>query len=136
MKSEKDIFDNIGKASFGVPEGYFNDLKVRLESIPERGKVLPGPWSRVKPFLAMAASFAAILLIGNSVLRHTVSSQTEEPSLNESSYAEMISLTHPEAFMNALEYEGEDMTEEDIINYLIESGMSMEYLAYSGDQKN
>ena len=56
--------------------------------------------------------------------------------MNESSYAEIISLTHPEAFMNALEYEGEDMTEEDIINYLIESGMSMEYLAYSGDQKN
>ncbi len=84
----------------------------------------------------MAASFAAILLIGNSVLRHTASSQTEEPSLNESSYAEMISLTYPEAIMDALEYEGENMTEEDIINYLIESGTSMEYLAYSGDQKN
>ena len=48
----------------------------------------------------------------------------------------MISLTHPEAIMDALEYEAENMTEEDIINYLIETGTSMEYLAYSGDQKN
>jgi len=34
-----------------------------------------------------------------------------------------------------MEYGHDDLSDEDIINYLIESGTEMEYLAYSGDQK-
>lgn len=133
MKSEKDIFEKIGKASYGVPEGYFNDLKSRLEAIPQEKSVLSGPWARIRPYLAMAACFVALLVAGNSVLRHTVSTNPAEQVQSEATYADIISLTHPEVFINEFEYANEDVpTEEDIINYLIESGVEMEYLAYSG----
>lgn len=136
MNSEKEIFDNIGKASFSVPEGYFNDLKERLNAIPAGRTVEPSAWMRMRPYAAMAAAFAAILLVGNAVLRNTVKGNlTDDQFLTEATYADMISLTHPEAVYQFMEYGHEDLSDEDIINYLIESGTEMEYLAYSGDQQ-
>ena len=136
MKSEKDIIESIGKPSMGVPEGYFNDLKDRLGAISHAKTVEPALWMRIRPYVAMAASFVAILLIGNAVLRGTFSNgRADDQAINETTYAEMISLTHPEAVYQVLEYGHDDLSDEDIINYLIESGTEMEYLAYSGDQK-
>ncbi len=134
METEKDIFEKIGKPSYGVPDGYFDSLKARLGSIAEEKAVAPGTWMRVRPYLAMAAGFAAILVIGNAILRNTVSRQSTDQSLNENTYADMIAVTHPEALMNVMEYDHETLSDEDIINYLIESGTEMEYLAFSGGQ--
>jgi len=136
MKSEKDIIDSIGKPVMGVPEGYFDNLKDRLAAIPEAKTVEPAIWMRLRPYVAMAASFVAILLIGNAVLKGTFSNgRADDQDFTESTYAEMISLTHPEAVYQVMEYGHDDLSDEDIINYLIESGTEMEYLAYSGDQK-
>ena len=63
MNSDKEILEKIGKGSYGVPDGYFNDLKTRLAAIPEKKTVNPGIWMRVKPYAALAACFAAILLV-------------------------------------------------------------------------
>ena len=134
MNNEKDILETIGKASYRVPEGYFDDLKSRLESIPEGRTVSPGLWMKAKPFLALAASFAAILVIGTAVLRTTSKTQSSD-WLNEISYAEMIALTNPDVLYDAYEYEHEDISDEDIINYLIESGATMEQLADAGNLK-
>ena len=136
MNSEKEIFDNIGKVSMTVPEGYFNDLKDRLDAIPAGKTVEPSVWMRMKPYAAMAAAFVAVLLIGNAVLKNSIpGNRTDDQFLNEETYADMISLTHPEAVYQFMEYGHEDLSDEDIINYLIESGAEMEYLAYSGDQQ-
>lgn len=136
MKTEKDILEKIGKASYGVPEGYFSDLASRLEAIPERKTVSPGVWMRVRPYAALAACFAAILLVGTAVLRRTAPDRMSPDQLyNEIVYADMVSGSHPEAFLGAMEYEQEDISEDDIINHLIESGVQMEYIAYAGDQK-
>ena len=136
MNSEKEIFTKIGKDAYSVPEGYFDSLKERLETIPRGRTVDSRMWMRLRPYLAMAASFAAILLIGNAVLRNTaLKNQPTDQFYNEDSYAELILLNQPGSFYNAMEYEHEDLSDEDIINYLIESGTEMEYLAYSGDQK-
>ena len=43
MEIGNDIFEKIGKPSMGVPEGYFDSLKSRLESIPSAKVLLP--WS-------------------------------------------------------------------------------------------
>ena len=136
MNSEKDILESIGKPSMSVPEGYFNDLRDRLGALSAPKTVEPALWMRLRPYVAMAASFVAVLLIGNAVLRGTFSNgKVEDQVYNESTYADMISLTHPEAVYQVLEYGHEDLSDEDIINYLIESGAEMEYLAYSGGQK-
>ena len=134
MNSEKEIFEKIGKGSYGVPDGYFNDLKNRLAAIPEGKAISPGIWMRVRPYAALAACFAAILLIGNSVLRNTASRQPADQLYNETTYADMISITRPDVIYSVMEYEHEDISDEDIINYLIETGATMEQLAYAGDR--
>ena len=134
MNSDKEILEKIGKGSYGVPDGYFNDLKTRLAAIPEETTVNPGIWMRVKPYAALAACFAAILLAGNALLRNTASNQQPaDQSYTEATYADMISITRPEIIYSAMEYEHEDISDEDIINYLIETGATMEQLAYAGE---
>ena len=136
MNLEKEIFTKIGKDAYSVPEGYFDSLKDRLETIPHGQTVDSRAWMRLKPYLAMAASFVAILIIGNAVLRNTaLKHQSQDQFYNEDTYAELMLLNQPGTFYNAMEYEHEDLSDEDIINHLIESGTEMEYLAYSGDQK-
>lgn len=130
MEIGKDILERVGKPSMEVPEGYFDSLKSRLESIPSTEVTRRLGWAKVRPYLAMAASFAAILIIGNSVLRHTVS---QEADSFESSYVEMVSFTSPSTIYNVLESEVEEVTDEDIINYLIESGVNPERVAFAGD---
>ena len=133
MEIGNDIFEKIGKPSMGVPEGYFDSLKSRLESIPSAKVSHPGVWAGMRPYLALAASFAAIVLIGNAVLRDTVKNQPADPFYSEDSYADMISITNPEILYNESEYDMEELSDEDIINYLIESGVRTEHLAYAGD---
>ena len=135
MNSDKEILEKIGKGSYGVPEGYFNDLKARLAAIPEEKTINPGIWMRVRPYAALAACFAAILLVDNAVLRNTaMKQQPSDQFYNEATYADMISITRPEVIYSVMEYEQEDISDEDIINYLIETGATMEQLAYAGDR--
>lgn len=133
MKIGNDILENVARPSCKVPDGYFDNLKSRLSSIPASKTVSPGLWMRVRPYAALAASFAAILVIGNSLLRNTAS-QPNEGDYSDASYAEMISLVSPETIYNVMEYGQEDISEDDIINYLIESGIRTEHLAYAGNQ--
>lgn len=134
MRTGKDIFENIGKDRPSVPEGYFDDLKARLYSIPVKSATAhPGPWSRVRPYLALAASFAAIVLIGNAILKDTTKSQSSDQFFGDS-YADIISITNPEILYNVEEFEVEEISDDDIINYLIETGVRAEHLAYAGDQ--
>lgn len=135
MRTGKYIFENIGKDRPNVPEGYFDDLKARLNSIPaESATARPGAWSRVRPYLALAASFAAIVLIGNAILKDTTKSQSADQFYGENSYADIVSITNPEILYNVEEFDVEDISDDDIINYLIETGVRAEHLAYAGDQ--
>lgn len=136
MKIGNDILESVARPSCKVPDGYFDDLKSRLSSIPAEKTVSPGLWMKVRPYAALAASFAAILVIGNSVLHNTASrTQSSEGDFGGATYAEVISLVSPESVYNAMEYEQEAISEEDIINYLIESGVRTEHLAYAGNQQ-
>ena len=134
MLTGKYIFETIGKDRPSVPEGYFDDLKARLNSIPRESAVRPGPWSRVRPYLALAASFAAIMFVGNAILKDTTKSQPADQFFGEESYADIISITNPGILYDVEEFDFEELSDEDIINYLIETGVRAEHLAYAGDQ--
>ena len=71
MDQSKNIFNNVGKAAFDVPEGYFESLRGRLEAIPAGNGPGTGAMGRITPYLALAACFVAIMLVGNLVLRST-----------------------------------------------------------------
>ncbi|MBR1927247.1 MAG: hypothetical protein IJ840_05810 [Bacteroidales bacterium] len=133
METANDILEKIGKPAMGVHEGYFDSLNSRLEAIPSSRTSRPGVWTGVRPYLALAASFAAIVLIGNAVLRDTVKDQSADPFAGIDSYADIISITNPEILYNDPESYFGELSDEDIINYLIESGTRTEHLAYAGE---
>ncbi len=132
MKTEKEIFGQIGKDRFSVPEGYFESLKDRLGAIPEgRSVIEPGLWMRVRPYTALAACFIFAFVVGTSLLQKTsVQESLADKYYKEIVYADMIPLTDPNAIFYGTD-EIETLSEEDIINYLIESGVPTEQIAYA-----
>ncbi|MBQ6287152.1 MAG: hypothetical protein IJK73_05795 [Bacteroidales bacterium] len=136
MKTEKNILENIGKASFTVPEGYFDDLRGRLGSIATPKVTAPGFFYRAKPYLALAACFVAILIAGTTILRNTVANDPTDLTFSEASYAQMAPFAIPEDYYQEIGYDlpTEELSDEDIIEYLIESGTQVELLAYAGNQ--
>ncbi len=120
------------KIQFSVPEGYFQKLQGRLETIPEKSaEMKPSRWSVVKPYLAMAAAFAMILTGGTAVLKMTTDKviDTRMSDYDEIRMADLVPVTEP--YLVYLNKSGEsDITDEDITAYLIDSGMSLDHISY------
>lgn len=121
------------RISHTVPEGYFERLEARLSQIPQTSSpTAVTPWGRVRPYLAMAAAFAALVVSGTAILRNTVrqpaSGLSEEDLLG---YVQLIPATDPYLLFDESDEWAEAYSDEDIIDYLIETGISLEQLAYA-----
>ncbi|HBH08306.1 MAG TPA: hypothetical protein DDX40_02740 [Rikenellaceae bacterium] len=128
MQEKRDIFNGIGKAAFKVPEGYFEGLKARLDAIPATPRTLT-PVQRMKPYLALAACFLSFLLVGNAVLKGTTEKSSEGDLYNEFAYAALLradEYLHPEADTQ------DTVSNDDVVNYLIDSGTPAELIEYAG----
>lgn len=103
MRQEDQLKKKYGTDSgFRVPDGYFEELNVRIMSrLPEypeaSGNVDLSVWQRVKPYLYLAAMFAGIWLMMN-LFNHVASSSA---SLNLEN--------PPEALVQLIEDVGSDM---------------------------
>lgn len=115
------------KDNISVPEGYFEELRQRLSLIPaERTSV----FSRVAPYFALAASFLIILVVGTVIVGKTTADSAFDDDIDSFIVADLIPSTDPYAlFRNEVE-ETSSLSEEDIVNYLIESGLSVNYIEY------
>lgn len=129
MRKNENIFDDSWKTSMSVPEGYFNGLQERLRTIPEDGRQRIGPIQRLTPYLALAACFVAILLVGNVVL-DTTGDRMAEDFINEEIYADFMAI--PDDALQTVMYEQDTISYADVIDYLIASGASSEIFEYSG----
>ena len=129
MRKNENIFDDSWKTSMSVPEGYFNGLQERLRAIPEDGRQRIGPIQRLTPYLALAACFVAILLVGNVVLDTTGDRMTGD-FINEEIYADLMAI--PDEALQTVMYEQDTISYADVIDYLIASGASSEIFEYSG----
>ncbi len=127
MQEKSNIFNNKRKEAFEVPDGYFECLKMRLGGIPAQ-KMVAGPAHRIKPYLALAACFVSLLVVGNAVLRNTTSGNEEE--LYDKYY--YISMLQPEEYLHQDTVSHDTISEEDVINYLIDSGATSEMIEYIG----
>ena len=118
------------KNSHTVPEGYFESLQARLSQIPymQETPAAVTPWNRLRPYLAMAAAFAALVIGGTAVLRNTVLPDTGLSEEDLLGYAELIPATDPYLIFDESEDREEPFSDEDIVNYLIETGVSLEQL--------
>jgi hypothetical protein len=133
MKMGKDILDDLKKNPYSVPDGYFDRLKGRLNEIAVSSvdTVPRSLWQRIRPYAALAACFAASFLIGNAILRKTApKASSSDQFYKELMYSDLIPVTQPYAIFEMEDEEEMETSDEDTINFLIETGVSVELIAY------
>jgi hypothetical protein len=130
MKQENDILKDrleLKQMPYTVPEGYFESFKAQAAK-PMVRKI--DFRARIAPYAAMAAVFIFMVTAGTFFLEKSV----PEYQMTEEDYV-MFS----DNFMNAIAYEMEygsalaeaELSEEDIINYLIYTGVTAEQIEFS-----
>ena len=116
-----------------TPEGYFENLQQRLSEIPAR-PVRVSPVHRLAPYAANAASFLVAVLLGNSILRHTAPAPAEDDTWTYVSYLADALDPDGAAMMDIYGYEEEEepqgLSADDIVNYLLADGITVEHLNY------
>lgn len=117
MTKHSDIF---------TPDGYLENLQDRLMSIPAREKQ-PSLMTRVMPYIAYAASLVLLVVLGNFILGKTAVSADDTVSADEWVYASYLaqSLDSDCILPEVPEY---TLTEDDIVNYLVDDGLTLEEL--------
>ena len=118
-----------------TPEGYFGDLQARLLEIPARQQpVRVGTVHRLAPYVAIAASFLAVVLMGNAILNRTATPAEDDTWSYVSYLADALDPDGAVPIDMAGYYLGDEESEglsaEDIMNYLLADGISVEQLAY------
>ena len=117
-----------------TPEGYFGDLQMRLSEIPAR-PVRVSTVHRLAPYVAIAASFLVAVMLGNAILRTSAPAATEDDTWAYVSY--LADALDPDGAvpMDMAGYyldeeETEGLSADDIVNYLLADGISVEHLNY------
>jgi hypothetical protein len=116
-----------------TPEGYFGDLQKRLSEIPARPARV-STVRRLAPYVTIAASFLVAVVLGNFILRQTVTSSAEDDTWTYVSYLADALDPDGAAFFDesdwVTEEEADGLSADDIINYLLADGISVEHLNY------
>jgi len=124
---------------YKVPDGYFDSLQKRLEAIPSQHTEVRAPvvamplWTRVRPYVALAACMLMAFFIGNFFLGRNQASAPAEFGLQDYYMADLIPVTNPYAIYDDAPmdlYTMESSSEDDVVQYLISSGTSVDYIAY------
>ena len=108
---------------FSVPENYFDGLKASLKMIPQQTESVASSRLRLGRLIAMAASFALLIAAGSFFLGRN----SHEDFLSEEDY-----LVYADDMTIAIEEESDQfaeawsMTDEDIIEYLLATGIEVE----------
>lgn len=121
----KDSADKLKKMPYDVPKGYFNMLGNNLEKIAAPQK--KSAYKKFIPYAALAASFLLLVTIGTFFLKSVTPSDTltDEDLVV---FARIIPTTDPMAIYYSQETESENLTEDDIIEYLIYNDFPLESL--------
>ena len=130
MKKGNDILKDcteLKQMPFSVPEGYFESFK-KKNAMPVCRKV--SLWNRMAPYAAMAAVFVFLVSAGTFLLEKS----SPDYNMTEEDY-----VMFADNMMNTIAYEMEfgsqiaeaDLSDEDIINYLIYTGVTAEHIELS-----
>ena len=118
-----------------TPEGYFENLQQRLSEIPA-GPARVSTVHRLAPYVAIAASFLVAVMLGNAILRRTAPSPASAENDSWTYVSYLADALDPDgASLMDLYEDGEEGLEErlfaeDIVNYLLADGISVEHLNY------
>lgn len=121
------------KHPYRVPDHYFEDFQARMEKLkkPSEQKYIPqNQWARIRPYVAMAASFLLLVTAGTYILEwatpgnnHGLNQELDEQELY-AYYCDIIPRTNPDAIFY-VEQEDE-LSSEDILAYLDASDIDLE----------
>ena len=108
-----------------------NMEKAHLEEIPGK-EVEVSTWQKSRPYLVMAACFLLSLIVGTGILKMTTGQSVSDADqfYYDLGYADLIPVTYADPSL----YENEgaaELSSEDIEDYLIATGVSVNRLAYS-----
>ena len=119
-RDDKDILKDpkLKETPFTVPDGYFSDFKVKVSTSQEY-RMAPRQGHGMR-YIAIAASFAILLGISIGTL-------IDLRNTNEYNDIDLMVLSDisAENYYDLLSYEEGGLTEEDIIDYLIDSGQDI-----------
>lgn len=129
-QKETDILNDmpeLKKMPYRVPEGYFGQFKT--EACSRKAQSM-GLWERLSPYAAVAAVFVFLVTTGTFILEKT----TMQDDMTEEDY-----IMFSGNMMNTISYEisedvqfaNAEIDNEDVINYLIYSGITAEELEMS-----
>ena len=107
---------------------------MRLGEIPEReivSRERSGRWSRFTPYLALVGVFAVAIIAGRLFLHSPSPVLDDDGSVTWETlhYADLSPFTDPDAIFDDTEVATSETSEDDIINYLIDTGTSLEWIA-------
>lgn len=116
------------KSNISVPQGYFEDLEQRLQSIPSRPARVTVV-QKVTPWLAYAASLALLVAVGNYVFRTAAQPESE---FTQEYIAYLSQSLDPDGMVDI--QEPGELSEEEIVSYLVADNVSiLETLNYEED---
>ena len=135
MKTEKDILKSapeLKKLPYSIPDGYFDRLKAEAVNNVRESEERQRPFiARLAPYAAVAAAFVFLVTAGTFLLERTTrATQSEMDEFYF--YSNMIPVTDPYAVETIkVDYENDILEDEDIIEYLIYSGVTAEVIELS-----
>ena len=114
---------NLKEMPFSLPEGYMESLRKELKTIPQRNTKKISIFNRIIPYVSLAAAFAMIVTIGGFIL--------EKTTQQDLSYEDYIVFS--DDMTNTLLYDTDELyadalSDDDIIEYLIYTGVEIEEL--------
>ena len=135
MKTEKDILKSapeLKNLPYSIPDGYFDRLKAEVMADVREREERQRPFiARLAPYAAVAAAFVFLVTAGTFLLERTTrATQSEMDEFYF--YSNMIPVTDPYAVETIkVDYENDILEDEDIIEYLIYSGVTAEVIELS-----
>lgn len=129
-QTDKDILKDVAelrRMPYSVPEGYFDTFRREMKK-PQTQVV--SLWSRIMPYASVAAVFIFLVSAGTFILERTAGTRdfTQEDYIL---FSENFSLNTIYQVHEETQFADASLADEDIIEYLIYTGVSAEEIEYS-----
>ncbi len=142
MKNNDDILTgskDLKKMPFSVPEGYFEGfdavMRRRIRQEEKSGQGQTGKTRgaiRLVPIISAAAAAIAIFVAIGLMFKSSSTAVNPEDSLQDSDiifyYSELMPATVPESIYHSYDLTDAELSDDDIVNYLIYSGVDVDLL--------
>lgn len=134
--TEKDILQEpkLKKMPYSIPEGYFEKMKAEARKCTEPAPVHISIWTRLAPYAGIAAMFLFILTLGKLFIGQKAADTAGTLTEDISTYEDYLVFSDmPDIYLNEPETEEEGIADEDIIEYLIYIGATIEDIEYDNE---